>query len=168
MPRYIDADVLLELIDEFEPENWTNSDRELQAEDDFELFRSLVKAEPTADVAEVKHGEWKKIDGDWREPSTGRPLTMHQCSCCGEPYQNAPYNYCPNCGAKMDGKGDSESEEIVLKQENFAELPVDKFTPELTPEEKALTKLWRGQGGRDELESVLRMFGAKTDGGQTE
>ena len=56
-----------------------------------------------ADVAEVKHGEWIKLDGEWREHGTNKPLTIHQCSCCGMYYQNAPYNYCPNCGAKMDG-----------------------------------------------------------------
>ena len=97
MPRYIDADVLLELIDEFEPENWTDSDRELQAVNDFELFRSLVKAEPTADVVEVKHGEWV-----W-----DKRYSDYTCNLCGNWDLETP-NYCPNCGAKMDGKGDSE------------------------------------------------------------
>lgn len=102
MARYIDADVLLELIDEFEPENWTNSDRELQAVNDFELFRSLVKAEPTADVVEVKHSEWiLHKDGSGT------------CKQCGFTQKNVwDYdnwqNFCGHCGAKMDGKGDSE------------------------------------------------------------
>jgi rubrerythrin len=54
-------------------------------------------------VTEVRHGEWIKLDGEWREQNTNRPLIVHQCSCCGTFYQNAPYNYCPTCGAKMKG-----------------------------------------------------------------
>ena len=42
----------------------------------------------TADVAEVKHGEWF-LDGRCSECLVN-PLTTHK-------------NYCPNCGAKMDG-----------------------------------------------------------------
>lgn len=53
---------------------------------------------PPADVAPVKHGEWEK-----------KPFligTSYYCSECGDNF-GEPYNYCPNCGAKMDeGKGD--------------------------------------------------------------
>jgi len=55
----------------------------------------------------AKHGEWIKLDGEWREQGTNKPLIIHQCSLCGTFYQNAPYNYCPNCGAKMDGRRDT-------------------------------------------------------------
>lgn len=71
--------------------------------DGWNSLYDLLEDAPTADVAEVKRGEWKKLDGEWREQSTNKPLIIHQCSCCGMYYQNAPYNYCPNCGAKMDG-----------------------------------------------------------------
>ena len=60
---------------------------------------------PTADVAEVRHGYWyrhdKKKHGD----------TCYYCSVC-EKMALADCmvweltDYCPNCGAKMDGKGD--------------------------------------------------------------
>lgn len=43
-----------------------------------------------ADVAPVVHGRWKRY---------GRNLG--ECSNCGE-IVNIRYNYCPNCGAKMD------------------------------------------------------------------
>ena len=54
----------------------------------------------TADVVEVKHGKWK-------QPL--HVLYRVNCSLCGyEHYVGAFYqyamNYCPNCGAKMDGK----------------------------------------------------------------
>ena len=51
---------------------------------------------PTADVAEVKHGEWK-----W-----DKRFADYTCNLCGNWDLKTP-NYCPNCGAKMDGKGDS-------------------------------------------------------------
>ena len=48
--------------------------------------------------SEVKHGEWKikkhKIFGNSYD---------YVCSVCGCDYALAEYNYCPNCGAKMDG-----------------------------------------------------------------
>jgi hypothetical protein len=57
-----------------------------------------------ADVEEVRHGEW--AGGMFDDV-----LTCKECS-----YEHALYvlgklsatNYCPNCGAKMDGKGEGE------------------------------------------------------------
>lgn len=54
----------------------------------------------TADVAEVKHGEW-----------IGKPIAGRaniKCSVCGCVFlcQSGLWKYCPNCGAKMDGKED--------------------------------------------------------------
>lgn len=57
--------------------------------------------ETTADVAEVKHGEWREhfAFGCWH----------YDCPFCEDGYamkekDNTPPNYCQNCGAKMDGK----------------------------------------------------------------
>lgn len=50
-----------------------------------------VENAPTADVAEVRHGEW--LEGNKRQP----------CSECLYRGVRA-WSYCPNCGAKMDGK----------------------------------------------------------------
>ena len=93
--KYIDADVLIDLLYEFEPENWTNSDRELQAVNDFELFRSLIKAEPAADVEEVKRSEWIL-----RKDGSGT------CKRCGFTQKNIWdfdnwQNFCGHCGANM-------------------------------------------------------------------
>ena len=55
---------------------------------------SKLKETPAADVAEVKHGEW--VYGEFDIP---------HCSECGvEVMPNNVSNYCPHCGAKMDGK----------------------------------------------------------------
>lgn len=56
---------------------------------------------PTADVQEVKHGEWVRDEFD-----------MLCCSECNEEpeFENIT-SYCPYCGAKMDGK-DGKNENI--------------------------------------------------------
>ena len=82
---------------------------------------NVIKSAPTADVVEVRHGEWVE-DGYDDIPCV--------CSCCGAEAQYTSTfeetfdydweenlvpcgyeehkvyirtNYCPNCGAKMDG-----------------------------------------------------------------
>ncbi len=72
-----------------------------------------VKAIPAADVAPVVHGEW--IDGldIPKEEREKHPYVyLHgekHCSVCyQEAYFDSDYgqqlfDYCPNCGAKMDG-----------------------------------------------------------------
>jgi predicted RNA-binding Zn-ribbon protein involved in translation (DUF1610 family) len=53
----------------------------------------------SADVVEVKHGEWIVCgDGEY---------VPFMCSACGKTtswYHKQTANYCPNCGAKMDGE----------------------------------------------------------------
>ena len=63
----------------------------------------------TADVAEVKHGEWVETT----EPLGYKEVEVVGCTACGETfitdedcdidYFKTFFNYCPNCGAKMDG-----------------------------------------------------------------
>ena len=74
MARYIDVDKLL---------NNLPNDLPYKAS-----VKRVIMQAPTADVAEVKHGEWIGLE----------------CSKCGHfaTYAN-DYNYCPRCGAKMDG-----------------------------------------------------------------
>lgn len=63
------------------------------------LFDKLQKL-PAADVAPVVHGEWIGNKGGFWEMAT--------CSMCDEKYPcvgMAP-NFCPNCGARMDGDDD--------------------------------------------------------------
>lgn len=55
-----------------------------------------------ADVAPVVHGKWEYI------PQTLNTLSQLKCPFCGwwslDPSIDGAYNYCPNCGAKMDEK----------------------------------------------------------------
>ncbi len=60
------------------------------------VFRHIHNA-PAADVAPVRHGRWEVIEG---------MIENAVCSNCGRHFQSyyEAYHYCPNCGAKMDGK----------------------------------------------------------------
>ena len=61
---------------------------------------------PTADVVEVRHGEWQYEQLD--------EYAFYKVTCpyCGAYYMGNydayhdpdDFNYCPNCGAKMDGE----------------------------------------------------------------
>ena len=66
----------------------------------FEVRRVICKA-PAVDAEPVRHGRWKN--------GNNRPFTyLRLCSVCGkESYfcgNGCSYNYCPNCGAKMDAE----------------------------------------------------------------
>ena len=64
------------------------------------VFRHIHNM-PAADVAPVRHGRW--IPSDY----TGD--CCYTCSECGferDAYLLDVGNYCPNCGARMDGKED--------------------------------------------------------------
>ena len=52
---------------------------------------------PSADVVPVVHGRW--------ETNSDRPDTLicSICKCGFDMWKHDPHNYCPNCGAKMDG-----------------------------------------------------------------
>ena len=56
------------------------------------------------DVAPVRHGRW--VQRKIRESQfVQNGYTRLYCSVCGE-YSEGEYNYCPYCGAKMDGDAD--------------------------------------------------------------
>lgn len=56
---------------------------------------------PAADVAPVAHGRWIE-----KEKYTFG--TMYDCSICGDRILDTghSWNYCPNCGARMNGGSD--------------------------------------------------------------
>ena len=67
-------------------------------------FEGCVCFKNKADYAEVKYGEWVQ-DKHWQYD--------YKCSICGEYACEGNYgnndnltDYCPNCGAKMDGRSD--------------------------------------------------------------
>ena len=95
MAKYIDAVQCAETLSE-------RLDISLQS-----LVDAFVEI-PTADVAEVKHGKWKI------EESKEHFNVI--CSSCNKDfyvYKKGQYriqcsNYCPNCGARMNGGTNNE------------------------------------------------------------
>lgn len=66
--------------------------------------REMISNFPAADVTPIRHGKWVHS----RYENCSEQFEIVKCSCCGhEAYAMAFYvssgNYCPNCGAKMDG-----------------------------------------------------------------
>ena len=59
-----------------------------------------VRLQPTVDAVEVVHGRWVMKETMIRSPFAKNAY----CSVCLEETSYA-HNYCPNCGAKMDGDG---------------------------------------------------------------
>ena len=61
----------------------------------------LLGTMPTVDAVKVVHGEWISDEGD----------VLFHCSECETQistswnYDDLHWNYCPNCGAKMDNGG---------------------------------------------------------------
>ena len=61
-------------------------------------FDEMIEKLHAADVAPVVHGRW--------ETNSDRPdsLICSVCKCGFDMWKHEPHNYCPNCGAKMDGE----------------------------------------------------------------
>lgn len=65
----------------------------------------IISEIPAADVAPVVHGRWVH---DGRRIESG--IDWCHCSECGKSDNFCTRtNYCPNCGAKMDGGADHEA-----------------------------------------------------------
>lgn len=59
------------------------------------LFDAIIDVQPAADVVEVRHGRWERVD-------YGNGCYNYHCSSCRHiPRENIRSNYCPNCGADM-------------------------------------------------------------------
>lgn len=107
MARYIDVDKLLESIKESRlplPQTGTFGDHFFKFVDDNikDTLEEAIKDQPMVELAEVKHGKWTDayISG----------VHHYRCTNCGEYIEaiwtaNFDYNFCPNCGAKMDRGG---------------------------------------------------------------
>ena len=89
MKEYIEREAAYEDFEKCNSENqkWTPS-----------RVKALIARQKAADVTQVRHGRWK-ISSDYG---------LSECSSCGwniEEYV-VDYDYCPRCGAKMDGGSD--------------------------------------------------------------
>lgn len=73
------------------------ADREIGGET-ASLVQYVLSHTPTIEAEPVRHGRWERK----RHKLFGNSYD-YVCSACGCDYALAEYDYCPNCGAKMDG-----------------------------------------------------------------
>lgn len=81
----------------------------METETDAAVVLRMIDDAPAADVAPVVHGRW--IHSRYKDCS--EQFELVKCSQCNhEAYAMAFYvrggNYCPNCGAKMNGVDNTE------------------------------------------------------------
>lgn len=105
--RLIDADALYEFIqDQMEKETGAYTRGKNKA---FNIVKSALHNEcaaPTIEAEPVKHGRWEVHPKD--TCAAFKHLEKLRCTNCWHfLYHNYgdDKNYCPNCGAKMDGEG---------------------------------------------------------------
>ena len=70
------------------------------------IVKNVLEHAPTVDPETLRaKGQWEKIEDDFM------CLTTYKCSLCREEWsfecdediKDLNYNYCPHCGAKMEG-----------------------------------------------------------------
>ena len=114
MAEYIEREKARELIKNFGKGAIEDGKTELDPVDDIILLAKGVDLIPAADVVEVRHGKWLKTE----EPMGWHDVDCIECSACHGSWVIADdvsfedyvegWKYCPNCGAKMDGKDDND------------------------------------------------------------
>ena len=62
-----------------------------------EICTQEINGIPAADVAPVVHGRWVT------HYRSGTPIAEGYVSTCCDMWNNRKSDYCPNCGAMMDG-----------------------------------------------------------------
>lgn len=100
MAKYIDREALVEWLKRIPLKDLSDGRGLCRVifEEDFKRAIKKIPKGIIVDVAPVRHGQW--IDSLAR-------ITPY-CSACGHSHRcliRTP-NYCPNCGAKMDGGAD--------------------------------------------------------------
>ena len=106
MTDYIGRQAALDALGE-RPLVWTEDDYySLGARNQYNGDRLAIETIPSADVEPVRHGRW--INDRWEDD-----VNYHTCNACGVEIRVTYFdNYCPNCGARMDG--DENADEITV------------------------------------------------------
>ena len=97
MAEYIEREAVLAKCREIAACEWNHRASPVSWADAYEQFAEDVEEITVADVAPIRHGRWVKRGDKWQ--CTHCKVLM---SIAGTPKENM-LNYCPNCGAKMDG-----------------------------------------------------------------
>ena len=99
MARMFDANNVLEHLKQAEKEMMVVTALGCKAVD-IKAVIQYIESIPTVDAVEVVHGRWD-IDKSFMPFIS----TCSKCGACYDVDGAFDWNYCPNCGAKMDGDG---------------------------------------------------------------
>lgn len=102
MAEYIEREALREILD-----GWRDAHADVDDVHGCGLLEDViceVDAQTAADVATVVHGRWDN-SGRYTFPGGGTAVRCTNCGCAltEREYRLNNWNYCPVCGAKMDG-----------------------------------------------------------------
>ena len=109
MNEYIDRDALRQAVLESQHDNpHPRGMAHIIHDCEHAHFVAMIARFPAADVAPVVHGRWDD-SGRYTFPGGGTAVRCTECGCAltVSEYRLNNWNYCPVCGAKMDGGGDT-------------------------------------------------------------
>lgn len=95
MKEYIEREALFEVVRDKSITQFDWSEKV-----DLEEFEEVLNNIPAADVAPVRRGEWKPVFIRCRPDEAA--VRHEKCTVCGT-IKCERTNYCPNCGARIDG-----------------------------------------------------------------
>lgn len=75
-------------------------------ETEYDILCKELDRVPAADVAPVVHGRWIEYTKVIIPEPYNKWEQAWKCSECGFNDGFVAYNFCPNCGARMDGEND--------------------------------------------------------------
>ena len=112
MAEYIERESVMKAFADYV---WNSNHSDLVPAPQWNHAVEIVRDTPAADVVKVRHGKWILKDKSAldRKPKRGEEIFCDQCGeiALGYPFWECdlkPSNFCPNCGAKMDGGADND------------------------------------------------------------
>ena len=102
MSDYIDRQAALDAI-QAEREYMTRREEWLAEHILTHCGYRIIEDMPAADVEPVRHGRWEAF---YAEELCGYRRAYYVCSNCFNSSDDE-FDYCPNCGARMDGEADA-------------------------------------------------------------
>lgn len=106
MAEYIERETLINACKKIIHDRWNETTAPVSWSHAYADFIDDITEQPAVDVRPERRGKWIKKRSIYAQ--TGR---FFECSCCGRQIEalSGELNYCPNCGAKMDGKDDKNA-----------------------------------------------------------
>ena len=103
MTEYIEREAISEEIRKYYYKNPPNFSYGEGFDRGLDRAQRAILDAPAADVTTVRHGRWVQVicHEEFEDGFVDR--VKECCSACHAPNGQRTTNYCPNCGAKMDG-----------------------------------------------------------------